>query len=488
MEYTELADYPLPGGTLTAWVPEAAPDAWSLDPRRLSYMHVEHANRAAAEGDDWYSQWIGTAFLIERPLDGDAMSETMNRWYARHEAFRTSVTDGETDAPQRITLPMESISIGRRPMGDHLSSTEVFERVNEYFNTAVSPLSWPHCIAVTVELDDRDDAFLVVFAADHTVMDAYTQVFAIKELTALYDSVVTGTPDGLAEFGSYVDFSDAERAIGDRIRDTDDAVAGWSRFFADADPDSPQPAPMPTFPVVRSCESDAAPTIIAERTPDRGFQATLSSWLLDADQTAAFNALCKDAGANMQAGIYTALSMAAAKLSGSGELRFINPVHTRTEMKWGEAAGWFVGIIPVHLRPQDATTFRQAITSVATSASDYKGVGAAPFAPIADLIGGDTTPPGLVVSYIDLRHADGADLWDARRARVLRSSTRNADEVYFWINRVPAGTNISSRFPTGPRADMVHRFISTFQQILTTVIADGDLAYDHGVLDATNAS
>ncbi|AZG44840.1 condensation domain-containing protein [Gordonia insulae] len=487
MEYTELADYPLPGGTLTAWVPEATPDAWSDDDRRLSYMHVEHANRAAAEGDAWYSQWIGTAFMIHRPLDGDALAQTMMRWYARHEAFRTSVTDGGSGEPRRITLSADAVSVSRRPMGTDLGSTEVFERINEYFNTTVSPLTWPHCVAVTVELRDRDDAFLLVFAADHTVMDAYTQVFAIKELTAIYESVVSGEPDGLADFGSYVDFSDAERALGDQIRDSDDAVAGWSRFFAAADPESTQPTPMPRFPITLPVDTAEKPTIVAERTPERGFQATLSSWLLDASETAAFNALCKDAGANMQAGIYTALSMAAARLSGSGDLRFINPIHTRSELQWGEAAGWFVGIIPVHLRTQGATTFREAIGPIAASAAEYKRVGAAPFAPIADLIGGDTTPPGLVVSYIDLRHAEGADEWEPRNARVLRSSTRNADEVYFWINRVPAGTNISSRFPTGPQADTVHRFISTFHQILKTVIADGDLAYDAPVLDSTNA-
>ncbi|MXP23132.1 peptide synthase [Gordonia sp. HNM0687] len=476
MEYTELADYPLPGGSMSAWIPRADPDAWTEDPRRLSYMHVEHALRAGAEGDDWYSQWIGTAFLIERPLDRDSMAQTMTRWYARHEAFRTSVTAADRQL-KRHTLPAQSVTVDEQPMGTDLSSTEVFERMNEYFNTTVSPLRWPHCIAVTVEITDRDDAFLLVFAADHTVMDAYTQVFAIKELTAIYESVVTGEPDGLVDFGSYVDFSDAERALGDQICHTDDAVAGWSTFFGAADELSPQPAPMPTFPLMSASPHGDPPSIVSERSPEQGFQATLSSWLLDTSQTAAFNALCKESGANMQAGIYTALSMTSAALSGSADLRFLNPIHTRNEMKWGEAAGWFVGIIPVHLRPQGARTFRGALTAIAASSQEYKQVGAAPFAPIADLIGGDTTPPGFVVSYIDLRHAEGAADWDRRRARVLRSSTRNADEVYFWINRVPAGTNISARFPTGARADEVHRFISTFHRILTTVIAEGDLAY-----------
>ena len=38
MEYTELDDYSLPGGRLTTWEPQTAPQAWRDDPRRLSYI------------------------------------------------------------------------------------------------------------------------------------------------------------------------------------------------------------------------------------------------------------------------------------------------------------------------------------------------------------------------------------------------------------------------------------------------------------------
>ena len=36
MEYTELADYPLPAGRLTEWVPRVDDDQWALDSRGLS--------------------------------------------------------------------------------------------------------------------------------------------------------------------------------------------------------------------------------------------------------------------------------------------------------------------------------------------------------------------------------------------------------------------------------------------------------------------
>ncbi len=102
MEYTELADYRIPGGRVTAWEPTADATAWQPDPRRLSYMHLEHARRAQTMGADWYSEWIGTAFMIDRPLDREALAAAIEEWYRRHEAFRSSCAPMPVPAPRTI--------------------------------------------------------------------------------------------------------------------------------------------------------------------------------------------------------------------------------------------------------------------------------------------------------------------------------------------------------------------------------------------------
>ncbi|MGW8814742.1 condensation domain-containing protein [Gordonia terrae] len=489
MEYTELTDYSMPGGTVTAWEPQVDAEEWQTDSRQLSYMHLEHARRAVREGSEWYSQWIGTAFRIEHRLDREALSRTIIAWYRRHEAFRTSVRVHEPDHPQgdltRITVAADAITVRERDFGADLPAGEVSDLVIDYFNRTVTPLSWPHCIAVTVEPTGDDSGFLLVFAADHTVMDAYTQVFAIRELTALYAAEVTGEPHALNDFGSYLDFSDAERRLGEQIDANNAAVSQWRDFFDDT-PTVVQPEPIPRFPRFE-VPSDSPRTIVSERLPENGFQATLSHWLLDAADTKRFDAVCKGAGSSMTAGIYTALSMTSAALSGSADLRFIGPVHTRNAIEWGEAVGWFVGIIPVAVRPGRPARFTDALTTVAATSAQYKAVGAAPFAPVAELIGGDVTPPGFVVSYIDLRHAEGAAEWTPRQARVLRSATRDADEVYFWINRIPTGVNVSARFPADENAGAVEVFLSTFQAILKTIVADGDCEYTYRAVESVPA-
>ncbi|SIR81233.1 condensation domain-containing protein [Williamsia sterculiae] len=482
MEYTELADYPLPAGIVTEWTPTADAADWTDDHRKLSYAHLEHAARARDVGDDWYSHWIGTAFTVDHPLDADAMSRTLVRWYARHEAFRSTVThldlpglDGTADDFGRRIIGADAVRIDAVRDASVSSSSAVYQRINEFFNTRITPLQWPHCLAVTVEPDTRDHSFLLVFGADHTVMDAYTQVFAIKELTRLYEAELLGRDDSLATFGSYLDFSHAERAAGAQLDSDAEAVSRWVDFLCSHSESRTQPDPMPAFPRPQDTRPDDLESTIQGEDP--AFQASLSTWVLDADQTERFHRACKAHGSNMQAGVYTALSIAADRLAGAGDLRFVSPVHTRTELQWGEAAGWFVGLVPVHLRPGAASTFGTAIGPIAQCAKEYKDLGTVPFHPIAHLIG-HRTPPQFVVSYIDLRGAEGADQWNAQNARVLRSASPAADEVYFWINRIPTGTNLSARFPAGRSdADYVHRFLRVFTDVLLEVVRDGDTTF-----------
>lgn len=480
MEYTELADYPLPAGIVTEWTPTAAESDWTPDDRLLSYAHLEHARRATALGDDWHSEWIGTAFRINRRLDRDALATTLRRWFARHEAFRSALVhddrgDAREDEFGRLIVAADKVDVVERRDAEPTSSTRVYLRVEHLFNTRITPLRWPHCLVVTVEPTDDDESFLLVFGADHTVMDAYTQVFAIKELTRLYEAALTGEDDSLTVFGSYLDFSHAERDHGSRLDHDTAAVARWAQFLAPRSgaTATSQPDPMPAFPVA----PEADPVDPAADVPAPPYQSSLSRWLLDPEQTERFHRACKALGANMQAGINTALCIASDRITGCSDLRFISPVHTRTELQWGEAAGWFVGLVPVHLRPGTASTFAEAIGPVAQSARENKEVGTVPFHPIAELIG-HRSPPQFVVSYIDLRGAEGSDVWDAMNARVLRSATRSSDEVYFWINRITTGTNLSARFPsTHPGATRVHRFLHVFEQVLLEVVENGDTTF-----------
>lgn len=300
-------------------------------------------------------------------------------------------------------------------------------------------------------------------------------MFAIDEVIALYDAEFTGagTAVDLPDFGSYIDFSEAERARTEHATVADPAVHEWRRFFNSyTETAATQPDRMPGCPRPAVGGADGG-------APASSHQASLSSWILDADQTDRFHRTCKAAGATMQAGVYTALTVAAQRHAGDPQLRLINPIHTRSDAQWSGSAGWFVDIVPVHLKTGGARTFGQALRTVAASALTYQSVSATPYSVVAQLLDDPATgqAPQFVVSYIDLRGAPGAAHWARRRARVLRSATNQAPEVYLWINRVPAGTNISARFPSGAAGSAISDFISVFTGIVREIADVGDVEY-----------
>lgn len=464
MEYTELADYPLPAGKLTEWVPAVDPSAWAEDPRGLSFTHEDHAGR----GND--GSWIGTVFEIHRRYDVDVMRRTILSYIARHEAFRTRVevdspADGNARIWRRYTVPADAVRVDHRAESTPRTESQVFEHLESWFADAVSPTLWPHFVLATVVPEPhvaasapQQDKFLVIFAADHSVMDAYSQIYAINEFDRLYAHALDGTDPRLPVVGSYVDFSASERALGDSLTADHDAVLAWQRFLAQED------GRFPAFPLPLVADDSVAPTDLATR------QSSVSSWLLTTEQVEKFNAVCRASGQNMQSGILAALALVNARLTGSSVFRTIMPMHTRHAEEWAASVGWYVGILPMEIRLDDANTFGEAIERAAIGAGAYKGLASVPYSKVASLLA-STEIPRFVVSYIDLRFLPDGEEWQVRKGRALRSECHATDEVYFWVNRTLQGLNISARFPSSDVSSTnVHRFITEFVSVLTSII------------------
>ncbi len=469
MEYTELADYPLPAGTLTEWVPDvAAASAWKKDDRGVSYTHEDHCSR----GND--GSWIGTVFEIHRRYDVEAMRRTIGKYIERHEAFRTRI---ERDAPSglwhRQTVAPDAVQVKDRREHTTRTESQVFEHLESWFADVVSPTLWPHFVLATVVPEPhvaasarRKDQFLVIFAADHSVMDAYSQIYAINEFDRLYAQALDGTDPRLPEVGSYVDFSASERVFGESLTIEHEAVSAWQRFLSKGG------GQFPAFPLPLASADAHAPTDLATR------QRSVSSWLLTTAQVDALNRVCREVGQNMQSGILAALALVNARLTGESTFRTIMPMHTRNAEKWTASVGWYVGILPMEIRLDGARTFSEAIERAATGTNEHKTLAAVPYSRVASLLE-STEIPRFVISYIDLRFMPDGEQWHPRRGRALRSECHADDEVYFWINRTLQGLNISARFPSSDVATSnVHRFIAEFVSVLTSVIEEPDEAAD----------
>ena len=483
MEYTELADYPLPAGTLTEWLPVVTDaSAWNADDRPVSFTHEDHCSR----GND--GSWIGTVFEIHRRFDVEVMRRTMASYIARHEAFRTRVErDDSTGIWRRHTVQADAVRIEDRPVHGTRTESQVFGHLQAWFADAVSPTLWPHLVMATVVPEPRvaasapqTEKFLIVFAADHSVMDAYSQIYAINEIDRLYAQALDGTDPGLPAVGSYVDFSAHERRVGEALTPQDKAVSAWSSFLAHEEGRFPAfPLPLNAIPEQSDAES-AVPASPALR------QSSVSSWLLTAAQVEKFNAACRASGQNMQSGILAALALVNARLSGDGTFRTVMPMHTRHTPELAASVGWYVGIAPIEIRLDEARTFADAIHCAAAGSNENKALAVVPYSRVAALLG-STEIPRFVVSYIDLRFLPDGHEWQTRKGRALRSECHAENEVSFWINRTLDGLNISARFPSSDVSTTnVHRFVTEFVTVMTEVIDEPTEALD-SVVDAVGA-
>ncbi|GAB2659904.1 condensation domain-containing protein [Gordonia jinhuaensis] len=461
MEYTELADYPIPSGRITEWIPSIDAESYAVDPRPLSPNHRAHLDFfSRTDVHERLGAWIGTAFTLRGAFDHTLFAQTLEYWIARHDAFRTTVTEGRDHGFARLTAPADAVTIEVLASAD-TNGAGTYRYIEDVFARRISALTQPHMMAVTVESDD--DGVIVVVGADHSVMDAYTQLLLIAELREIYSALSAGRIPALPPCGSYVEHCAAEHYAAAALVNEHPAIAEWESFWRTQSGALEMPAfPMPVRPAQAT---DTGP----------GHQASLSLWLLSAESTEAFAAACKRHGVSASTGAFSALAIAIHRLTAGADLRFVMPLHTRTTPESQAAAGWYVGLAPVEVNLDGVGTFVESLSRVDKSVRRNAGLAQHPYPTIA-AAAGMADAPKFAISFVDTRYLPGAKEW-GERDRALRCRVDNSDEVYLWVNRTLEGLNISLRFPNNEiAADSLHRLIAEFSDILRVVSRDGDVA------------
>ncbi|MEE3849155.1 condensation domain-containing protein [Gordonia sp. LSe1-13] len=484
MKFTELHDYRLPGGEVTAWIPESEQptERWPVDARGITYEHEDHLHRAvaAARKDMRQTSWLGAVFRVDRALDPAAMRRTLQQWIRRHEAFRTTVTrelparDRDVpdagDSPQfaRRSCDPLSVSIGRVDLGP-FGSDRIREHLVEFFDSRLTPLAWPHCLMATVTDAEgsedhaaRSDGFHLVFAADHSIMDAYSMLLSINELRLIYDSETLGVSPPLPEVGSHVDFSAHNRVSAADLAADHPDVRRWREFLDDA-------SGFPRFGLAPvESHSPGERDVVSQAPAQDGWAKHVAT----DEQVTALNRLSRSTGHSTQTAIVAALALAYQDLTGENRLRAAMPMHTRHDRQFVESVGWFVGLGPLEVDLTHAETVVDALNAAAGGIRESKRLSRLPFPRVAQLLDTDAVPQ-FVISYLDLRAVPGAEDWPEWEARTLRGAARSDSEVYIWIARTPTGITVSSRYPANDViAAQVRRLVTTACSIATAVLED----------------
>jgi hypothetical protein len=451
MEYTELSAYDLPAGTVTSWTPRADAGRWQQDPRDLSPGHEAHLR------DSEPGSWIGSVLRVPGPYEPEPLRRAIHAWMSRHEVLRTTVTRDAGQGWRRVTAPAEAVAVRDLVVGD-LTTAQVTALLPSLL-ADVSPTAWPHCVLASVEPAGADH-FVLAFGADHSVMDAYSQLLWFEEIVSLYDAARRGVADAelrALEVGSHVDFSAEDRKLAMTLAADGEPVRRWLDFLG----------PDAAFPRYGTGITRPAADAAEAARP----QASRSSWLATVDQTDDLGARSRARGASAQSGVLAAFAHAARRVHGLDRLRFVLPMHTRYAPQHAAAVGWYVGLCPVDLdldgvdpvlrdvhagqgapaRMVDGNALTTTVERVHAAVLAGKPLVRYSFARIAEL-GGITDSPHFAVSYVDTRFVPGAERWSTWDARTLRSPAYGTDELYLWFLRTHDGLNVSTRYPDTPEA------------------------------------
>jgi amino acid adenylation domain-containing protein len=184
---------------------------------------------------------LAGAARLSGPLEAAALAAALSGIVRRHESLRTTFAQGEDEpqqvisAPAPLPLPLLDLSALPEPAREEETRRVAGAEARRPYDLARGPLV--RC--ALLRLDESEHALVV--GMHHAVSDGWSMSIFVRELGALYRSLVTGEPAALPELPvQYADFAVWQR---DWLRDgmLAERLAWWTARLAGA----PQAVDLP---------------------------------------------------------------------------------------------------------------------------------------------------------------------------------------------------------------------------------------------------
>ncbi|TWE07955.1 condensation domain-containing protein [Rudaeicoccus suwonensis] len=410
-------------------------------PSLLQESHIRTAADRRAKGVDW-SPWLAFAFRVPRPLDRDAWLRAANCFVTGHGTlltwFDTATSENTSGDSHSVTLTRravdpEQVELELVSRGHAATSDEVRELVASRFSVNTSPLEWPAFVIGAI--DHGEDGFTVYYGIDHSHTDGVSLLLGVEDLFNLYDHEAGGPSESMAKVGSYVDFSEHERAATEHLSLWSPAVRVWAKAL---------------FKVRNKLPSTAVELGLTPGETARSVR--VDRVLVDGAQMADFEKACKSSGGGVSAGLFAILALIDVALAGRTSYLALNAVATRSDPAYRRAQGWFINLVPVATKVKPDATFVDLIPSLQKSIRSSRVAAGVPARAIVDRVarvGGVKVAPTAVppiVSYIDMRSFPGGEHPVADEIHAL-GGPGNTGDLSMWINRRSTDTYTMVSFP-----------------------------------------
>jgi hypothetical protein len=286
---------------------------------------------------------LAYAMRIKGELDVVALRGALDDLVVRHEVLRTRITCGCNGEPNYQTVlpampvPFEVYQLATEPgpARDDLAD-EILVKLNaERMDMSQLPL----LRAELHRFDDRDAVLTIL--THHSAGDGWSTGLHKRDLAALYQARLTGTPAELPEIQQYREFAAWQR---DRIDSERGAAARtfWHDKLADT-----QVFTMPS-----------------DRRNGEGVLHSpygAANFSIPAEEVLAFEAAAASARSTGWHALLAAEALLAHRLRGMSDITLMTNVAGRAERKFADTVGFFADFVPLRLNLDGCETFADVL-------------------------------------------------------------------------------------------------------------------------------
>ena len=454
-------------GVLTSWHPtaaavEAAQNA-PVSPVPVSFMQAQHIRgvyHQEAAGLDYSRQIIATC-EVPGQCDIPAMTAAINSFLRRHGTYRSWFEYcGEGEIVRHTIADPELIELQPINQGE-VSADDARKHVLE----VPSPMDWGCFSFGVVQSEDHFDFYACI---DHVHGDAALIGITMLEAHGMYTSLrLTGQPLELPPAGNFDDFCVQEREFTSGLTVDSPEVQAWIDFAEGNNGTLPE-FPLPLGNPLEPC--------VAEMVGDL---------IMDADQTARFEAACTAAGTRFVGGVFACQARVEHDFTGASTYYGLTPRDTRRSSDSFTTQGWFTGLVPITV-PIAATSFVEAAWSAQTSFDSslnlsrvpyYRVLELAPWLekphpnfPVSNFLHGGAAPLNSVIAASEAGYSNNIGMY---------SDGRYSYQLTIYTFRHEGGTSMQLLFPDNPVArKSVDRYIAAMRAVCAQVADTGN--WTHG--------
>jgi amino acid adenylation domain-containing protein/non-ribosomal peptide synthase protein (TIGR01720 family) len=328
--------------------------------RALPLSFAQQRMWFAAEFDPDSTEYnSGGSLWLGGTLDVNALETALNVLVERHESLRTTfdTVDGEGVQVLHPARPVHLPVINAEPG----QLTQLLRReLNAPFDLKAGPLLRLSLVRLA------DDEHVLVLAMHHIVTDGWSMGVIARELSALYDEVLTGLPAILPP----LPFQYADYAVWQRETLTpevlDEGLGYWRTQLADA-PVLDLPTDRPR-PAIRTRAGSTCDVTIPAAVLDR------------------FAAFCQARSATVFMGLVAAVQLVLSRFSGQRDLVIGTATSGRDQAELENMVGFFVNTLALRTRIDEDATAGELLESVRSTVLDAFAHGDIPFDRVVDAV------------------------------------------------------------------------------------------------------